>query len=150
MTDLILAIAHHFLIFALLGLLTAELAMVRVGLNQKALKRLALMDVHYGLFAGLILAVGFARVYYGVKGPEAYIPNPVFWTKVGLFLFVGLLSAPPTIAFLKWRKASKADEGFSPGEAEVLRIRKFLLAETVVFLLIPVFAALMARGYGLG
>lgn len=150
MTDLILAIAHHLLIFGLFGLLTAELAMVRVGLNQKTLKRLGIIDAHYGLFAGLILAVGFARVYYGVKGPEAYIPNPVFWTKVGLFLFVGLLSVPPTIAFLRWRKASKADEGFSPAEAEVLRIRKFLVAETLVFLLIPAIAAIMARGYGVG
>lgn len=150
MTDLILAIAHHVLVFALMGLLTAELATVRVGLNAKALKRLALMDAHYGLFAGLILAMGFARVYYGVKGPEAYIPNPLFWTKVGLFLVVGLLSVPPTLAFLKWRKASNADQSFSPAEPEVLRIRRFLLAETAVFLLIPIAAAAMARGYGVG
>ena len=150
MTDLILAIAHHFLVFAIVGLLTAELATVRVGLNQKALKRLAIMDAHFGLFAGLILAVGFARVYYGVKGPDAYIPNPFFWAKVGAFLVAGVLSAPPTIAFLKWRKASRNDESFSPAEADVLRIRKFLVAETAVFVLIPALAAIMARGYGVG
>ena len=150
MTDLILAIVHHLLVFSLVGILTAELATVRMGLNQRALKRLAIMDAHFALFAGLILAVGFARVYFGVKGPEAYIPNPFFWAKVGAFLVAGVLSAPPTIAFLRWRKASRADAGFTPAEADVLRIRKFLVAETAVFVLIPVFAAIMARGYGVG
>ena len=150
MTDLILAIAHHLLVFSIVGLLCAELASVRVGLGEKGLKRLAIMDAHFGLFAGLIFAVGFARVFWGVKGPEAYLPNPFFWAKIGAFLVAGALSAPPTIAFLKWRKASKADPGFSPAEADVLRIRRFLVAETAVFVLVPTFAAIMARGYGLG
>ena len=149
MTDLILAIAHHFLVFSLIALLAAELASVRVGLTESGLKRLAIMDAHYGLFAGLILAVGFARVYWGVKGPDAYLPNPWFWIKVGAFLVVGVLSAPPTIQFLKWRKASKADPGFSPDAGAVANVRRFLIAELAIFILIPGFAAVMARGYGL-
>lgn len=148
MTDLILAIVHHVLVFSLAAILAAELASVRVGLNAQALKRLAIVDAHYGLIAGLILVVGFARVYMGVKGPEAYLPNPWFWAKIGTFLLVGLLSAPPTIQFFKWRKASKADPAFSPDAAQVAGVRKFLIAEAALFLFIPAFAAVMARGYG--
>lgn len=147
-TDLSLAIVHHLLVFGLMAILAAELATVRLGLRAQALKRLAIVDAHYGLFAGLILAVGFARVYMGVKGPDAYLPNPWFWAKIVTFLIVGVLSAPPTIQFLRWRKAAVADPDFSPDEAAVRFVRRFLIAELALFLLIPVFAAVMARtGY---
>lgn len=149
MTDLALAIAHHLLVFTLVAILAAEIASVRLGLRQRNLQRLAILDAHYGLIAGLILAVGFARVYFGVKGPEAYIPNPFFWAKIGAFLVVGLLSVAPTVQFLRWRKASKANPDFSPDEAQVRKARRFLIAEAVVLVLVPTFAAVMARGYGL-
>jgi putative membrane protein len=62
---------------------------------------------------------------------------------------VGLLSIQPTIAILKWRKAAAADPAFAPSDAEVAKVRKVMLAELLVFALIPIFAAAMARGYGL-
>ena len=148
MTDLILAIAHHLLIFGLAAILAAELAMVRPGLSGAGLKRLGIIDLHYGLIAGLILAVGFARVLYGVKGPGAYLGNWVFWAKIAAFLTVGLLSAPPTVRILQWRRRAKAEPGFALAAADVAGVRPFLVAEAAVFALIPVFAAAMARGYG--
>ena len=150
MTDLILAIAHHLLVFGLAAVLAAELAMVRTGLSGSGLKRLGIVDLHYGLIAGLVLVVGFARVYMGAKGPEAYLPNPWFWAKIAAFAVVGLLSAPPTLRILKWRKAARANPSFRPGEPEVRWVRRWLMAEAAVFVLIPGFAAVMARGYGLG
>ena len=149
MIDLSLAIFHHLLIFSLAAVLASELAMVRPGLTGSSLKRLGLIDLHYGVLAGAILAVGFLRVFYGVKGPAAYLPNPLFWAKIGTFLLVGLLSVPPTLRILAWGKQAKIDPGFVLGEAEALGVRRFLVAEVVLFALIPVFAAAMARGYGL-
>ncbi|MET0274412.1 MAG: DUF2214 family protein [Phenylobacterium sp.] len=148
MTDLALAIAHHILVFGLAGVLAAEVAMMRPGLTGLALKRLAMVDAHYGALAVLIIVVGVLRVIYGVKGPEAYLPNLFFWAKMAAFGVVGLLSIAPTIRIVRWRRASRADLGFSPAEAEVKRVRGYLLAEAAVFVLIPVFAAVMARGYG--
>ena len=147
MTDLILAIAHHLLIFSLAGILAAELAMIRPGLAGAGLKRLGIIDLHYGLIAGLILAVGFARVFYGIKGPEFYLGNHAFWAKIAAFLLVGALSAPPTLKILQWRKASKADPAFALTAADVAGVRRFMIAEVAVFALIPVFAAAIARGY---
>jgi Predicted membrane protein len=148
-TDLLLAIAHHLLVFTLAAILAAELAIIRPGLSGASLRRLGVVDLHYGLIATLILIVGFARVYMGVKGPEAYLGNWAFWAKIGAFVLVGLLSAMPTVRILQWRKLARADSGFALPEAEVKAVRPFLIAEAVVFAFIPVFAAMMARGYGL-
>ncbi|WGU40509.1 MULTISPECIES: DUF2214 family protein [unclassified Phenylobacterium] len=149
MTDLLLAIAHHLLVFSLAAILAVELATIRPGLGGASLRRLGIVDLHYGLIAALILIVGFARVYMGVKGPEAYLGAWTFWAKVGAFALVGLLSAPPTLRILQWRKRARAEPGFALGAADVKAVRPFLIAELAVFALIPVFAAMMARGIGL-
>ena len=149
MTDLLLAIAHHLLVFSLAAILAVELATIRPGLSGAGLRRLGIVDLHYGLIAALILIVGFARVYMGVKRPEAYLGAWTFWAKVGAFALVGLLSAPPTLRILQWRKRARAEPGFALGAAEVKAVRPFLIAELAVFASIPVFAAMMARGIGL-
>jgi putative membrane protein len=150
MVDLILAIAHHTLVFSLAGILAAELAMVRVGLMGAALKRLGTIDLAYGAIAGTIIVVGFLRVFFGMKGPTAYLPNPFFWSKLGVFALVGLLSVPPTIRIIRWRRQAAADPAYSPSETEIGAARRFILAEACLFPFIPAFAAVMARGYGLG
>ena len=147
-TDLILAILHHILVFGLAGVLAAEVALMRPGLTLAGLKRLAIVDAHYGAMAVAILVVGGLRVAYGIKGPEAYLSNPFFWAKMAAFGAVALISIFPTVRILAWRRKSRIDAAFSPFEEEVLRVRAFLLAEAAVFVLIPVFAAVMARGYG--
>ncbi len=148
MTDLALAIVHHLLVFGLAAILAAELATIRPGLTGASLRRLGIIDMHYGLIATLILIVGFARVYMGVKGPEAYLGNWAFWAKIGAFVVVGLLSAPPTVRILQWRKRARVEPAFAIGHDEVKAVRPFLIAEVAIFALIPVFAAMMARGVG--
>lgn len=147
-TDIVLAVAHHVLVFALMGVLAFELGAVRVGMGQKEIGRVARVDLHYGVLAGAILIVGFIRANFAAKGWAYYSHNGFFWSKIGTFALVGILSIIPTIAFLRWRKQSKADAAFTPTEAEVRNVQRFLWAEAFLFLLIPIFAALMARGYG--
>jgi putative membrane protein len=149
MLDLVLAIAHHLVVFALVGLLAAELALIRPGAGGATLKALGAIDAAFGAFAGLILAIGFSRVYLGGKGPDFYLSNPMFWAKIAAFLVAGLVSILPTLAILQWRKAAKARADFTLSVADVSRARKALVLELAVFALIPVFAAAMARGYGL-
>ena len=148
-TDAILAILHHLLAFGLAAIIAAEIAMVRPGLTASGLKRLGIVDAHYGAMAGLIIIVGVFRVTHGIKGPDAYVPNPVFWAKMAAFAVVALLSIVPTVTIIRWRMRGKIEPAFCPFEEEVKRIRAFLVAELAVFALIPVFAALMARGVGL-
>ncbi|MEY4256928.1 MAG: putative rane protein, partial [Pseudomonadota bacterium] len=45
MLDLFLAAGHHLTIFALFGVLTAELVMLRPGMDAVALRRIAAVDL---------------------------------------------------------------------------------------------------------
>ena len=101
--DLTLAILHHFFVFALFGVLFSEFVVVRRGMDVAAAARVVAIDAWYGVLAALILIVGFSRAIFAAKGWEYYAHNAFFWAKIGTFLVIGLLSVPPTLAFLKWR-----------------------------------------------
>jgi len=141
--DLALAISHHLLIFALFGVLFAEVVLPRPGMDQAAVMRVAAIDLWYGLLAALIIVVGFSRAIFAAKGWYYYEHNAFFWAKLGTFAVIGLLSIPPTITFVSWRRAKIA-----PSDAQARAARRYLWIEVVLFALLPIFAAAMARGYG--
>ncbi len=149
LTDAVLAIAHHLLIFALAAVLVMEMMLVRPGMGAAEARKVARIDIAFGVLAGLVLIVGFARVYFGIKGADYYWHNAFFHAKLGAILLVGILSIWPTMRFIGWRRALARDGGFLPPPGEVEKARQFIHLELVVFFLIPVFAALMARGYGI-
>lgn len=148
-TDLLLAILHHLLVFSLAAVLAAEFVLLRGGLPATTISRLARIDRHYGMLAMLIILVGIGRVAYGLKGWEFYVYNWVFWAKMASFAAVGLLSIRPTMRFFAWRRQAAADPHFKVPEAELSTVRSAMRMELFFFMLIPVFAAAMARGYGL-
>jgi putative membrane protein len=143
MTDLILAIVHHILVFGLVAMMIAT----RVLLSGPGVDvmRLARADAGAGALSGLVLAVGIARVVWGGKGWEFYQANPFFWAKIGLFMLIGLLTVPGTMAFLKWRKALAADPSFTPDPAEVARLRGLTGVQALVLAILLACAAAMAR-----
>lgn len=149
LTDLLLAIVHHLLMFTLVAVLVMEIVTVRPGMGTAQLLRLGRLDGIYGGAAGLILAVGFCRVFFGAKPFEYYLTSSSFWAKIAAFAVVGALSAQPTLRFMQWARSAGADPNFRPADADVAKVRRLMHAEAVVFLLIPIFAAMMARGYGL-
>jgi putative membrane protein len=148
-TELLLAIVHHLLVFSLAGIIAAEFVLVRNTLDASTIRRVARIDRHYGMIAMLVILAGVARVVYGLKGWEFYVYNWVFWAKMAAFAVVGLLSINPTRRFIAWSRQTGSDPGFRVPDGELSAVRKTVLAQAIVFLLIPVFAAAMARGYGL-
>lgn len=147
--DLALAIAHHLAVFAVVGLLFYEMAVIRPGLGGATLSRLGAIDIAYGIAAVLLLLVGPARVAFGLEGYQFYVFNPVFWGKIAAFALLGLFSIPPTRAIIRWRRAAAKEPGFSPDAGEIAGTRRFLMLEALMLVLIPVLAAAMARGFGL-
>jgi putative membrane protein len=147
-TDAWLAIAHHLAVFGLLAVLAMEWALARPGLVAADVERLAKVDAAYGATAGTVLVVGIVRVALGDQPADFYLENPFFWLKMASFGAVGLLSIGPTMRYLGWRRALAADGGALPAAAEVAGVRRRILIQLAVFPLIPVFAALMARGIG--
>lgn len=146
MTDLLLAILHHLLMFMLAAIITSEFVLMRSGLSGRNLKILAHIDRMYGIVAMAIIVVGVGRVVFGLKGWEYYVANHAFWAKMAAFAGVGLLSVKPTVRILQWSRAG--GDSYVVPDAEIGAMRRFLAAELVLFALIPVFAAMMARGFG--
>jgi putative membrane protein len=143
MLDLILACLHHLLIFGLFGLLLTQLLMLKPGIDAATLGRISRIDMMYGTFAAILIVVGFCRAIFAAKGWIYYSHNIWFWAKFGTFLVISVLSIPPTRALIRWRRS-----GQLPDESEILCVRRLFHYELVLFVLLPLFAAAMARGYG--
>jgi putative membrane protein len=143
MFDLSLAIGHHLLIFALFGVLVAELVLIRSGVDKAAIARTARIDLWYGICAGAIVVLGFTRAIFAAKGWNYYEHNAFFWAKITTFVLIAVLSVPPTGTYIRWQRS-----GTVPSNAEIVTVRRFLWAEVALFALLPIFAAAMARGFG--
>ena len=150
MTDLLLACLHHLVVFTLVTLPVAELVLMRGHAGAARVNHLARIDALFGLLAALILAIGFGRVFWGAKGSAFFLGNPVFWTKIAFFALAGLASIVPTLRMLRWKKAARRDPDFVVAQAELADTRRWLAVELALFVPIPLLAAAMARGVGLG
>ncbi len=143
MTDLILAIVHHLLVFGLVAMLAIE--RVLAGAPVVDIPRLARLDGGYGGTATLIVLVGVGRVIWGGKGWAFYQANPFFWAKMATFLLIGLISTGPTMAFLRWTRAARADAGFQPSIADRKRVITALNLQALLLIILLACAAAMAR-----
>jgi putative membrane protein len=147
LTDALLAWFHFVLAFVLVGALVAEVFILRLPVDGRVARLLARVDLFYGISAALLIAVGVSRVIWGAKGWIYYQGQPFFWAKMATFAVIGLVSILPTVTFLRWRRAA-ASAAFAVPDAEVKRIRRYVIAETHLIALLLVFAVLMARGFG--
>lgn len=146
-TDLALAVVHHWALLLLIAALFAEFVLLRQPPSADWLRTLARVDQAYGGAAVLLLAAGFARVFWGAKGAGFYLDNPLFWGKVTVFVAVGLLSIVPTLRYPRWLKRFQAT-GRLPEEAQVDSTRGWVGWQLLLFVALPVLAAMMARGIG--
>jgi putative membrane protein len=143
MLDLSLACLHHVLIFAVFAVLLSEFLLLKPGMDAPAIRRISQIDLMYGALAGLLIVVGFCRAIFAAKGWAYYSHNAYFWAKLGAFLAIGILSIQPTVSILRWRRS-----GALPDEHAVRSVRRLFHYELALFVLLPIFAAAMARGYG--
>ena len=145
-SDAILAYLHFAAILSLVWFLAKEWTLLRAGAPHIDTERLASADAGFGVTAMLVLVTGGIRAVYGAKGWPFYAHNPAFHVKVTLFVIVGLVSIAPTLAFIRWRKARRADPGYVVAEAEWKRARRFVMIELHLIALIPLAAVIMSRG----
>jgi len=148
MLDLVLAIVHFLLAFSIAAVLAAELALLTPTMTANALRLAGRVDAWYGILALALIVVGFSRAIFTAKGWAYYSANAFFWAKIGAFALVGLLSIVPTVRLIAWRRAERQRPGTVPDRPAIAGVRRFLWAEAAAFAFIPVFASLMARGYG--
>lgn len=145
----IMATLHHLFAFMVTACIVYEFVAYRKGLTVEEARRIQRVDLMYGISAGLLIVVGLLRVFYFEKGANFYLNNPVYWTKMGLFVIVGLLSIYPTVRFLKWNAVLKENKSPEIPDDEFKRIGLFLWLEIAGIVLILFAAPMMAREIGM-
>jgi putative membrane protein len=145
----VLVVYLHFAAMILIAVsLAIEYLICVPGLARQSVKLLSRIDLVYLIAAVVALATGVARLVWFGKGAGFYLHNPVFYLKLALFVAVGLISIPPTMQYLRWMRGLKTGAG-TVADFEVLRARRYVLVELVLFAFIPLLAVLMARGIGI-
>lgn len=142
------AFLHHIAAFTLVAALVLEFFLIKDEFNIKTARRLQIADIVFGVSAGVVLIVGFLRVYYFEKGAAYYFHSLPFIAKLTLFTLIGLLSIYPTVEFLSWRKSLKAGRLPVVSEGKRRLIRSLIHWELIAVVLLILGASLMARGVG--
>ena len=140
---------HYISIMALMGSLISEHLILKPRLSAQQIRSLAGIDIVYGISAILVLATGLLRWFVYGKGSEFYLSNPLFHTKLTLFVILGVLSIFPTIKFLKWRKQVKKGEDPAIEEKSVKRLLMYIRIELLLVAIMPLLAVMIARGVGM-
>ena len=113
-------------------------------LDEAGWRRLLAADNAWGAAAGLWIASGIARVFFGGKEPTFYLYNGLFWTKLALFALVFVLELGPMITFIRVRTAQR--RGTALPTFSVAAYRRINNAEVALVVMIVFVAAFMARG----
>ena len=142
------AFFHFIAAFGLAATLFFEWLSFNRELTYNEARRIQNADMWYGIFSGVLLVVGFLRVFYFEKGSVFYFASPFFHLKMTLFVAIGVLSIYPTIRFLAWRKETRQQQAPSISEQEFIKIRRILNAELILLIALLASASLMAKGIG--
>ena len=149
MAGALMAYLHYVAMIAIAVVLVLEYRACVPGMSAGHVRALARLDLLYMGWAMLALGSGAARVGWFGKGAAFYLYNPVFYIKLALFLAVGLISIPPTLQFLRWMRSLDSGAASVVADYQVIRVRRHILIELILFALIPLMATLMARGIGI-
>src|SRR4029077_6156221 len=101
-------------------------------------------DNVWGGAAGLWIASGVGRVFFGGKEPIFYWHNGFFWVKLALFGLVFALELTPMVTFIRVRSARRGRTPLPRFSVEAYR--RINTAEIVLVVTIVFAAAFMARG----
>lgn len=146
--DAAFSFLHFVFAFILVGALAAELFILRLPIDGRVARLLLRVDAFYGIAAVGVILAGIARIVWGAKGWDFYQTQHAFWGKIAVFAIIGLISIAPTRTFIRWVRSAGADASFSVAETDAKKVRRLVMIEVHLLVLIPLFAALMARGIG--
>lgn len=142
-----LASAHLVAILALVTFMSSQAALCRIEwMNAAVVERLVRLDVIYQITVATLLASGFARIFWGIKGTSWYWSQPMLHAKLTLVLVMLLLFIAPTLAFRRWRRALRAN-GSLPAADEVRKTRRLIMVQSHILPVVAVIAVFWARGW---
>jgi putative membrane protein len=149
MTEAVLAASHFIAILLMVTFLAIETALLRPLWMPAALVSLPRYDRLYRGMLALVLITGLLRLALGAKGAAFDLGNPLFHVKLTGFAVMVLLTFPVTRQLHRWQTARLADPAFVPDSGAVRRLRRVPMLAVHLLVILPVLAALVARGHGL-
>ena len=144
MTSALLSAIHVLTLALGLGAVVVRGRALARPLDEAGWQRLLAADNLWGIAAGLWIASGLARVFFGGKEPGFYWHNGFFWTKLALFGLVFALELTPMMTFIRVRSARGRRTALPQFSVEAYR--RINTAETVLVVAIVFAAAFMTRG----
>ena len=137
--------AVHVLTLALgLGALFMRGRALARPLDEAGWARLLAADNVWGIAAGLWIASGLGRVFFGGKEPSFYWHNGFFWVKLALFGVIFGLELTPMRTFVRVRSARRHHTALPRFPVDTYR--RINSAEIALVVIIVFVAAFMARG----
>jgi len=142
--DLIIRYLHFVSIFILVAAVLGQHLILRGTVTRAIVGKAQKLDIAYAISVIVVLGTGLLQWLVVGKPADFYSSNPVFHTKLTLFLVIGLVSIYPSVYLGKNRKGDP-DElvTIPPGIIWSVRVELLLL------FLMPLLATLMARGIGI-
>ncbi|MDE1463430.1 DUF2214 family protein [Spartinivicinus poritis] len=136
---------HLLAILLLFSTCVAEHLLISDRMQRAEVKRLAKVDVFFGVSAFIVLLSGLAMMLWVGKPTEYYLANWMFHLKFTVFIVVALLSIYPTIYFIKTRKAGELTD-----MVELPKIIKIIIrVELLGIIILPLLGVMMASGFGI-
>ena len=146
LSEALLSYFHLASILAMVVFLTSEGALCRPEwFNEAVLKRLQRVDIIYMICGAMVATSGITRIILGFKGTDWYIAQPMLHIQVLRVLVVGVMSVRVSMALQAWYQAWE-ENGKLPAEADIRRIRKWIMIEAHIIMVIPLFAVFLSRG----
>lgn len=142
--DLIIRYLHFVSIFILVAAVLGQHLILRGSITRALVGKAQKLDIAYAIAVIVVLATGLLQWLVVGKPADFYSSNPVFHTKLAMFLAIGLVSIYPSVYLGKNRKGDP-DEVITIPRGIIWSVR----VELLLLFLMPLLATLMARGIGI-
>lgn len=145
--DVLVAWLHYVGFMVLFAALTAEHLLTKKPLTAPEIRRVAIIDAVYGCSFVVVVVTGVLKMTTYGKGMGYYMKVGWFHAKLTLILVAFLVSLYPTMVFLKSRKRA---QDLPEGETIEMPkgVKHALRLQLLIVVLIPLFAAAVARAVG--
>ena len=130
------------------GLLLTEYWLCRRMPDRTQVRLLGMVDLGYQLALIASLATGLARAIYYGQDADYYLANRLFWLKITIFLVIVVVAVAPTLQYIRWNREARTAPSFAPLTREIERVRGSIALGLGLWLILPLIAVLVARGYG--
>jgi putative membrane protein len=130
------------------GLLVTEYWLCRRMPDRQQVRFLGQVDLGYQLALIGSLATGLARAIYYGQDAAHYLANRLFLLKIALFVAVVVVAIGPTLQYIRWNREARTAPAFAPLTREVEQVRAAVALGLGLWLILPLVAVLVARGFG--